>query len=90
VFDFSEKGDFLPFEETIYLAEQMDLPLVHYEEASISFAYFLELNLNRILQLLRERPSYHDMAAENEGYVVRKEQAAAKIRVADYPTIVFP
>lgn len=82
VFDFSLKGEYLPFEEAITLAEQYELPLTSYKSTT--------LNISNILDLLDNPTCYDDVDAQLEGYVVREVGydlpnggAIAKIRVDD-------
>eukprot|EP00743_Colponemidia_sp_Colp-15_P008015 GILK01008681.1.p1 GENE.GILK01008681.1~~GILK01008681.1.p1 ORF type:complete len:239 (-),score=35.71 GILK01008681.1:238-954(-) len=80
VFDFAREGQYVPFSDTIALAEIHGLPYVHYSDTT--------LQLPSILDVLSSHPSYNDLDAPLEGYVVRSAEddtsdRIAKIRVDD-------
>lgn len=79
VFDFARDGVFLSFDDTIALAGEYDLPLVHYEEIE-------NVTVAALVERLSGARSYHDIEAPLEGFVLRDitdQGRIAKIRVED-------
>jgi hypothetical protein len=64
VFDFSKNDKFLSFEETIALAEQLELPLTAYVQEN--------LGLPSLIDRLETPRCYDDVDAALEGYVIRQ------------------
>jgi hypothetical protein len=84
VFDFARDDKYLSFDDTVALATEYSLPLVHYDELTdLTVAGVIE-------QLSRTSRSYTDIDAELEGFVVRDitdRGRVAKIRVEDLANV---